>query len=222
MTDDIKTKDMLLPPVTTLLMFALDIREGRAQPDLRMRCVIQLKRFAREQKDAGVFAEAIADRMFALSALLDETCLGNDIPEKAAWQACPLQQEFFKTNAAGTEFFERLDRICADPALQPGAERRIEVLETYFECLCAGFVGKYRLEGEEARSERIRFVVKLLAKLTRSDVPAPKEPSVPPAAPWPLAHKVALWALIWAVLIWALCWILVRAAWEPVLRLTGQ
>ena len=68
----------------------------------------------------------IEDAEYALVALIDETM---------RW-ASRLEQEFFRRNIAGEEFFQKLDQI-------KESKGRTDVLRIYYLCLVLGFEGKY-------------------------------------------------------------------------------
>lgn len=67
----------------------------------------------------------INDVKYALVAIIDESI---------GW-ASRLEQEFFGTNIAGDEFFNKLEQI-------KEAKGRGEALEVYYHCLTLGFEGK--------------------------------------------------------------------------------
>ncbi len=68
----------------------------------------------------------IQDAQYALVALADETM---------RWTS-RLEQEYFRKNIAGEEFFRRLEQI-------KESKGRKDVLEIYYLCLTLGFEGRY-------------------------------------------------------------------------------
>ena len=96
---------------------------------------------ARELKIADTNIE---DAKYALAGFIDET---------VGW-ASRLEQEFFRRNIAGEEFFTRLDRIKETKA-------RNQVLEVYYLCLTLGFEGRY-FRTPEKLQEYIEELQKIL------------------------------------------------------------
>jgi type VI secretion system protein ImpK len=68
----------------------------------------------------------VRDAKYAIVAIIDENM---------GW-ASRLEQEFFRRNVAGEEFFTRLEEL-------KKAKGRNEVLEVYYICLALGFEGRY-------------------------------------------------------------------------------
>ncbi len=77
-------------------------------------------------KDLDVADVDIQDVQYALVALADET---------VRWTS-RLEQEYFRKNIAGEEFFRRLEQI-------KESKGRNDVLKIYYLCLTLGFEGKY-------------------------------------------------------------------------------
>ena len=74
------------------------------------------------------------DARFAVVAWLDETMMKSAWNGKDEWKTALLQRKYYKTFAAGEEFFGKLERLEPD---------QNEVREVYHLCLMAGFSGKY-------------------------------------------------------------------------------
>jgi type VI secretion system protein ImpK len=118
----------------------------------------------------------VQDAKYTLVAFVDETM---------EW-ASRLEQEFFRGNIAGEEFFRRLEQI-------KESEDRTGVLKIYYMCLVLGFEGKY-FRTPEKLEEYIGELSQILGlkgaeKLSQSGE-APKEamPSrshgIPAWVPW--------------------------------------
>ena len=90
---------------------------------------------------AGKSSSDVKEAMFAVVAFLDETIQGSDWPGKMQWLTNPLQVVRFGRSDAGEEFFNRLERLRADPV------GRAEVLEVYYLAIALGFKGKYQIKG---------------------------------------------------------------------------
>jgi type VI secretion system protein ImpK len=98
--------------------------------------------FAAIERDARVAAiptEDILSARFALTAFIDEAIARSDWFGKRDWAQRPLALEYFSTNNAGDEFFDRLDELRLRPEVKVG------VLEVYYTCLALGFEGKSAL-----------------------------------------------------------------------------
>ena len=72
---------------------------------------------------------AFEDAKFALVGLLDEAILNSQWPGKADWRAVTLQQEMFRINTAGEQFFTKMDE------LRKNLDENRDVVEVYFDCL---------------------------------------------------------------------------------------
>ena len=88
------------------------------------------RRVERENVDPG------GDARFAIVALVDETVMNSDWPDAAEWARNPLQMHYYGDFTAGDRFFERLERLQANAS--------DDLLEVYFNTLCASFRGRYR------------------------------------------------------------------------------
>lgn len=71
---------------------------------------------------------------FAVIAWLDETMMKSAWTGKDEWKTALLQRQYYKTFAAGEEFFEKLEKLEPD---------QNEIREVFHLCLMAGFSGKY-------------------------------------------------------------------------------
>ena len=82
----------------------------------------------------GFRAEDIAESHFAVCAWIDEAILTSAWSGAPEWKKLQLQRDFYNTNNAGVEFFERLEAL--------GANHK-PVREVYALCLALGFHGRY-------------------------------------------------------------------------------
>ncbi len=83
----------------------------------------------------GGFSEKEYDlARFAVCAWIDETVLTSSWPGKEQWEKNELQKQYYNTNNAGVEFFEKL-KFLKNGDSQP--------LEVYCACLVMGFRGRY-------------------------------------------------------------------------------
>lgn len=88
--------------------------------------------FQRRAERAGLDRQDHA--RFALVGLVDESAMTAEWEGAANWKRDPLQVDYFGKFIAGEEFFQRADEIAR------GEDR--DLMEVYFLCLCAGFVGE--------------------------------------------------------------------------------
>lgn len=91
----------------------------------------------------------LADVTYALVAFADEVAQQKSGPIQEYWHLRPLQLYYFGENVAGDGFFERLERIIADPS-------RVEVLTLYHLCLALGFQGRFAVRGGELQLDVMR------------------------------------------------------------------
>ena len=91
-------------------------------------------------KTLGLGESDVADITYAIVALIDEVAQTMSGPIQELWHFQPLQLYYFSENVAGDGFFERLERILADPS-------RIEVLIVFHICLMLGFRGRFAVRG---------------------------------------------------------------------------
>jgi len=133
-----------------LFSFIVYLREARAfePPDaLHDRIVTLFNAMDRKVREVRIADSDIQDAKYALVALIDETI---------GWES-RLELEFFDSNVAGEEFFNKLER-------EREAEARDEVLEVYYLCLMLGFEGKYVRAPERLQAYIKDFQKKLSAE----------------------------------------------------------
>ena len=132
---------------TDLFSLVLYLQESRDsdQPDaLHERIVSLFASLEEEARGLSIPDADLQDARYALVALLDETI---------GW-ASRLEQEFFKNNVAGEEFFNKLEQI-------EEAKGRNAVLEVYYICLALGFEGRHFRTPErlQASIEELRQIL---------------------------------------------------------------
>lgn len=142
-------------------------------------------------KRNGASPESVRLVLFALSAFADEMILTSKLPFRGAWADQPLQLTYFNENAAGEEFYVRLD---SSHKIADGSAA--DVLESFYLCLSLGFKGRY---GGSPKSEKQRR--SLMEKLA-SDIRALRGVAggLSPHAGRPLvAERVSRGASLWLV-----------------------
>jgi len=110
-----------------------------------------IEQSAQRMRTWGIDPRSYDDARFAVFAWVDETILNMPWSQREEWRRGLLQTSYYSTTNAGSEFFERLNRLRSD---QEG------VREVYFTCLSLGFRGRYHQEGDEF----------LLAQLKKSNL----------------------------------------------------
>ena len=87
--------------------------------------------------------------LFALCALIDEKVMNSQWAFRERWAKNTLQKQFFKSQTAGTVFFEKLDQ------LNEFNEVEQNIREVYLYCLAFGFTGCYFDVGQRSRLDEI-------------------------------------------------------------------
>lgn len=131
--------------------------------------------------------EAVMDAKYAFCALLDEIVLSSGLSIRDEWEQAPLQLRLFGEHLAGEGFFNKLEQLRQEPAVN------IEQLEIFHACLLLGFQGKYLLEG----TEKLNY---LTAKLGQ-EIAAVRGPSKGFSPNWKIPikfneyvrHELPLW-----------------------------
>ncbi len=141
------------------MCLSLRISSSLGEPDeVRQKIHRLFDRFDKQATSHGYHRQEIDDSRFAIVALLDETVFNSDWQGKESWRAMSLQQEIYKINVAGEEFFTRLDKLRAN------VKENRRTLEVYFDCLALGFEGRFKLFGREKLDAVIGEFSKELAK----------------------------------------------------------
>ena len=129
---------------TELFGYVAALRQvcARAQPgfdDVKSRLDGMIEESARRMREWGLDPRDYDDARFAVFAWVDEAVLNMPWTHREAWKTALLQSTYYRTTSAGSEFFDRLNRLRDD---QQG------VREVYFTCLSLGFRGRYHQEGD--------------------------------------------------------------------------
>ena len=171
---------------TDLFSLVLYLRESRDsdQPGALHEKIVSLFASLEEEARGLSMPDAdLQDARYALVALLDETI---------GW-ASRLEQELFKNNVAGEEFFAKLEQI-------KGAKGRNAVLEVYYICLALGFEGRHFRTPEklQAHIEEIRRILgqesvgKLSPHAERPQETVLRSGGIPRWVPWASAAAGAV------------------------------
>ncbi|MBJ6724532.1 DotU family type IV/VI secretion system protein [Geomesophilobacter sediminis] len=84
---------------------------------------------------------------FAVCAWVDEMVAASPWEDRQLWLKEQLQRTYYRTTAAGAEFFERLERLSPDQG---------EAREIYYLCLVLGFTGRYCNPGDQSRLDELK------------------------------------------------------------------
>jgi type VI secretion system protein ImpK len=165
--------------------------EGKA-PDVRavyQRFDELLRGIDADGQRGGATPENVRLVIFALAAFADEMILSSKLPFRAAWADQPLQLTYFNENAAGEEFFTRLE---VSRKLRDGGAA--DVLESYYLCLSLGFKGRFggspKLE-KQRRSLMEQLVVDI--RSARGNATGLSPHALNPTNAAPAAPLIPLW-----------------------------
>ena len=140
----VETVRKALPDLcATLFSYVMWLRRSESAAKTEAKAVYQrfdelLRELDAEGQRAGVAPANVRLVMFAMAAYADEAILTSQLPFRQQWADQPLQLAYFNENAAGEEFYTRLE------TLRRGATPEVaDVLESYYLCLSLGFKGRY-------------------------------------------------------------------------------
>lgn len=122
----IQTLPDICSDLFSLIVYLRESRTFEPLDALHDRIVSLFNTMDRKAREARIADSDIQDAKYALVAFIDET---------VGWES-RFELEFFDSNVAGEEFFNKLER-------EKEAEARDEVLEVYYLCLMLGFEGRY-------------------------------------------------------------------------------
>jgi type VI secretion system protein ImpK len=140
----------------------MTLSQGRDYGDLahfRQRIRDMFADMEREGRNAAIQSEDLISARFALTAFIDEAIARSDWQAKAEWATNSLALEFFQTNNAGDEFFDKLEELRRRPDLKTG------LLEVYYTCLTLGFQGKYAMYDPRQLRDLIESIGKDLERV---------------------------------------------------------
>jgi len=138
---------------------------------LRQEVLGLLEGIRRDPAARAVPPADIEEACFALVAWVDETVLRTPWAGHDEWLREPLQLQLYRTNKAGDEFYEHLERLRPEQS----AAREI-----YFLCLALGFEGQYAGHDGDRRALMARHYEMLRATGAAIE-PGGREPLLPPA-----------------------------------------
>lgn len=120
-------------------LLAVEIRERNLLVEsagLWGHCTEQVEHCRQRLLEAGMAERSVALITYAQCALIDECVLGrSDHESHSSWAAKPLQGHFFKNLDAGTQVYEDMRAVLAEPAAD------VRVLTCYQRLLLLGFRG---------------------------------------------------------------------------------
>ena len=129
---------------TDFFLLGLQIASGLVElpncETLRRRVLQLFEVFAGRAQKSGFLQSDVDDARYALAAYLDEIIHYSNWPGRTEWSANPLQAILFGESRAGARFFERLMDV---------RRRECEAVHVFYLCLVLGFMGEFRLAGEE-------------------------------------------------------------------------
>ncbi len=138
------SRNQTLPDICTdLFSFVVYLREAgdlEQPPALYDKLISLFASMEEKARNSGVSDVDILDAKYALAAFADETI---------GWES-RLELEYFSSNVAGEEFFNRLERIKKDKG-------RDGVLEVYYLCVSLGFEGRYIRAPQRLREYAAEF-----------------------------------------------------------------
>ncbi|WP_414450849.1 DotU/TssL family secretion system protein [Burkholderia sp. 22PA0099] len=137
---------------TALMVATLD-QEPLSFDTLRERCDALIARLRDELKRQALARDMIDDACYAQCALLDEAVLQRLTGDtRNAWEHEPLQVAHFASNDAGSELIQRIEQRLRDPQAAP------LLLSIFAAILGLGFVGRFSIDGQAARTALMRAI----------------------------------------------------------------
>ncbi len=152
---------------TDIFLIVIKMRDAKDLGEtaaLRKLIIYYLKQFEKNCSVLGVKSEVVNSVKYALVAILDETVLSIPGEARDFWIGNPMQLEIFGDNIAGQEFYNKLDKLLANP------ETNSDALEVFYLCLSLGFQGKYLIDNAEEREKVIVNLARTLIKSKNTNV----------------------------------------------------
>ena len=175
--------------------------------ELRGQIMRLLDGIAKHPDGQGIPQDELDEARFALVAWTDEMILRSNWPARDEWLQDLLQIQLYRTNRAGEEFYEHLERLRPD---------QNHARAVYFLCLALSFEGRYASSPAE-RAQIMRQQHDMLRVAGHAADVATTSPLAPPAyqlairvtggggrAVWPIVVTWLAGALGVVVLGWAL------------------
>ncbi len=154
---------------------------------LRRRIGEMFVAFERDMREGGVSTEEILSARFALTAFIDEAIGRSEWVGKGSWANRPLSLEYFNTNRAGDEFFDRLKALKQRPEANP------DLLEVYYTCMALGFEGMYALSDPRQLQQLLEATARDLERLRGRPADLSPHWQPPEQAFQQLKDEVPLW-----------------------------
>ncbi|NRA38332.1 MAG: DotU family type IV/VI secretion system protein [Planctomycetes bacterium] len=161
----------LLDACLPIVVYLSWLTEGTREEDavqVRTRFEILFRELDPRAQAMGYSQEEVRFTMFALVTAIDERLMIHEWPGRSTWFREPLQLAFFDTNAAGEEFYQRLEQV-----QERMSDGRIgcDVLEVYHAMLSMGLQGQLgsTLVLRKQREELIITIGEQLMKLRSPD-----------------------------------------------------
>ncbi len=184
----------------TLLELAPELE--RAQPPGQPEALrARLQSVLVEGRDTSVAAGLPLSRAdqgaWFVAALLDDLALNTPWGAQSDWPRQPLVTQMSGEVDAGTRFFERLDMLMRNPAVDR------DLLELAWLCLCLGFRGKYRVQGSAGEGALFALrsqIARLLRDLEREAAPLAPHGAGVEAPDTPRRFAMPLWTVALAAL----------------------
>jgi type VI secretion system protein ImpK len=117
------------------------LRTTVAMPNVsrvRQHAVTEVRTFEEELAKLRYPQDIASDAHYVLCAAVDQAVLSTPWGLRSEWASQGLRVTFHQDAGGGSEFFDVLKRVSADPA------RNIDLLELQYVCLCLGFAGMYQ------------------------------------------------------------------------------
>jgi len=141
-----KTPDLLAciaPVIHALMPLKIHSDVSKISNNFRDEIIECFDQFERKCYENQITTSQMQEAKFALTATCDELVMSSGASFRMDWMSRPLQLEFYGSNRAGEEFFERMEK------LRMGSENKVKTLEVYYICLQLGFEGAYKIRGLE-------------------------------------------------------------------------
>lgn len=132
----------LLRAASPLIAILIQLKREPKECDmtrLRQQMIHEVKQFELQAKADGLSGVTVLAARYVLCTVIDEGVLTTPLGNSGDWGVKSLLSTFHQDTWGGEKFFQVLDRMCEDPAVN------IELIELMYLCLSLGFKGKYRV-----------------------------------------------------------------------------
>ncbi|MCL5270119.1 MAG: DotU family type IV/VI secretion system protein [bacterium] len=133
-----------------LVTFRRQVRKGLVPEihQVRSQLLDIIAEMERKVRDDAKLAKLFEKARYPLIVTADEILINANWTYSAQWEDEILEYEFFKTRVAGEEFFTMIEDL---------GDAEEEMAEIFYQCLCLGFVGRYKDDAEELRRLKRRL-----------------------------------------------------------------